>query len=90
MTNNVTTGTMGDKEVLGDLLSSQKFAASNYNTYAGECKCTELRDDFLRILNEEHMIQYELFNEMSTRGWYQTKSAPPNEVTTVLNKFQGV
>lgn len=88
--NNTVNGNMGDKEVLGDLLSTQKFISSNYNTYAGECQNTRLRDEFLHILNEEHMIQYEIYNEMSTRGWYQVKAAPPNEVTTTLNKFQSV
>ena len=89
MTNNMTTGTMGDKEILSDLLSSQKFTASNCNIWAGECKCTQLRDDFLQILNDEHMIQSDLFNEMSSRGWYPTKDAPQNEVTMTLNKLQG-
>lgn len=86
---NLTTGNMGDKEVLGDMLSSQKFATSNYNTYAGECQNTQLRDEFLNILKEEHCIQSELFNEMQSRGWYQVKQAPQNEVTTVYNKFSG-
>ncbi len=89
MNTSMTAGNMGDKEVLGDLLSSQKFATSNYNTFAGECQNTQLRDEFLNILKEEHCIQNEIFQEMSSRGWYQVKNAPPNEVTTVLTKFTG-
>ena len=78
---------MGDKEFLGDMLSTQKFVTGNYNVFAGECQNSQLRDEFLNLLKEEHMIQYDLFTEMSSRGWYNVKNAPQGEVTTVLNKF---
>ena len=86
---NMTSGTMGDKEILTDLLASQKFESGNYNTFAGECVCTQLRDDFLNILKDEHMIQRDLFNEINSRGWYPVKQAPMNEVTQVRQKFTG-
>lgn len=88
-TNNNASGIcpMGDKEVLTDLLSGQKFISANYNAYAGECVNTNLRNEFLNILKEEHTIQNEIFNEMSTRGWYPTKPAPASEITCALQKF---
>jgi len=78
---------MGDREMLADLLSSQKQAAGMYNTFAGECKCTELRDTFLNLLKEEHQIQSELFCEMHSRGWYPTKEAPVTDISTAKQKF---
>lgn len=84
---NVTSGNMGDKEMLTDLLSSQKLASSNYNTYAGECQCTQLRDAFLNILKEEHTIQSELFTEANSRGWYPVKEAPATDITAAKQKF---
>jgi len=86
---NMTEGTMGDKEILKDLLTSQKFEAGNYNTFAGECVCTQLRDDFLNILKDEHMIQSDLFNEANSRGWYPVKQAPVNEIAQARQKFAG-
>ncbi len=88
-TTNMTSGTLGDKEFINDLISSQKFATSNYNTFAGECVCEQLRTDFLNILKDEHSIQAELFNEANSRGWYPVKQAPINEVTQVRQKFMG-
>lgn len=85
----MTSGTLGDKETLSDLISSQKFTTSNYNTFAGECVCEQLRTDFLNILKDEHNIQNELFNEASARGWYPVKQAPVNEVTQARQKFLG-
>lgn len=86
---NMTAGTMGDKETLGDCLGSQKLATSAYNTFAGECVNTQLRDEFLNILKEEHAIQSDLFNEMQTRGWYQVQPADSNEITKVRQKYIG-
>ncbi|MDR1692055.1 MAG: spore coat protein [Oscillospiraceae bacterium] len=73
-------GTLGDKEMVFDLLSTQKHITSNHNTRAGECKNTELRDAFLSILKEEHNIQSELFDISFSRGWYPVKEAPASEV----------
>lgn len=79
--------TMGDKEMVTDLLSTQKHITSVYNTYAGECQCTQLRDAFLDILKDEHMIQSELFTEMNSRGWYPTKEAPVGDINMAKQKF---
>ena len=82
-----TMGTMGDKEMVTDLLTTQKQITGTYNTYAGECKCIELRDTFLNLLKEEHGIQSELFTEMNSRGWYPTKEAPITDISTAKQKF---
>ena len=79
--------TLGDKETLTAFLATQKLISSTYNTFAGECSNTQLRDEFLNILKEEHCIQSELFEEMNSRGWYQVQPADANEVTKVRQKF---
>lgn len=84
---NVTSGTLGDKEIVNDFISSQKFVTGNYNTFAGECVNEQLRNDFLNILKEEHCIQAELWTDANTRGWYPTKPAPANEISMVLQKY---
>ena len=78
---------MGDKEILSDSLSSQKFIAGNYDTFANECVNANLRNDFMNILREEHDIQSELFTEMQKRGWYQVKVANPTDVATAKQKY---
>ncbi|MCL2081665.1 MAG: spore coat protein [Oscillospiraceae bacterium] len=83
----VTQGTMGDREMVTDLLSTQKFMAASYNTYAGECKCPEMRNSLLDILRQQHQMQSELFTTMESRGWYPVKEAPINEISTVRQKF---
>ena len=78
---------MCEKDILQDMLSSQKQITSNYNLFAGECEHTNLRDTFLGILADEHGIQTELFDEMQNRGWYQVQAADAAQINAVKQKF---
>jgi len=77
-----------DKEMLNDSLSTQKFITANYNTFANECANPTLRNEALSILNEEHQIQAEFFNEMQSRGFYQVKPADTSMINQARQKYQ--
>ncbi len=79
--------TLTEKEILQDCLSSQKFTTSNLNTWAGECVCEQLRSAFLNILDDEHRIQADIFNDMSSKGWYPTQPADQQQLQQVKQKF---
>ena len=66
---------MQDKEMLEDVLTSQKQITGLYNTYANECATTAIRDEMMNILHDEHDIQADIFMEMQKRGWYPTPMA---------------
>ena len=79
---------MQEKEVFDDVLASQKFITEMYNTFANECATPNIRDEFMNILNEEHQIQADVFDEMKKRGWYPTPQAQQqnkNSRTQILN-----
>ena len=78
---------LSEKEIMQDSLSSQKFAADNYNTFAGECVNEALRDTMLNILDDEHIIQSQIFNVMRSNGWYQVENAPQEKITEAKMKF---
>ena len=82
-----TTKMMTEKEILQDCLSSQKFTTSNLNTWAGECVCEQLRSAFLNILDDEHRIQADIFNDMSSKGWYPTQPADQQQLQQVKQKY---
>jgi len=81
---------MQDKELFNHMLSSQKLITDTYNTFANECSSPNVRNEFMRILTEEHQIQAEVFDEMSKRGWYQTPSADQQKVQQAKQKFQNM
>ena len=79
---------MQDKDLMLDILSSQKFVTGNYNTSTNECATTNLRQDFMNILHEEHEIQAELFTEIHNRGWYPTTPAEQPKIDQARQKYQ--
>lgn len=82
-----TPANFSDKDILTDVLSSQKFATDGYNTFANECVTPAVRSDFVNILNEEHKIQNEVFTEMQGRGWYATEAADQNKINQAKQKY---
>ena len=82
------TQTLTDKEILEDLLASQKAITGGYNTFTNECAHQTVRTDFLNILQDEHCIQANLFTQMQKRGWYQTTDAQQQEIDQARNKYR--
>ena len=80
-------GTMTEKDILKDCLSIEKFTSANYNTFAGECVCEQLRSAFLNILDDEHRIQADIFNDMSAKGWYPVQPADQQQLQQVRQKY---
>lgn len=76
-----------DKEILGDGLSTQKATTSLFNMSANECVHPELRDTLMNILKQEHDIQFDVFNMMHQRGFYQTPAAQEQKVQEAKQKF---
>lgn len=76
-----------DKEVLADGLSAQKASTSHFNMSANECVHDNVRDTILRILEEEHRMQVDVFNLMHQRGFYQTPAADEKKVENAKQKF---
>ncbi len=81
---------LGDKEIMNDVLSSQKSITGIFNTFSNECVCDALRNDMLTILREEHNIQADVFGEIQKRGWYVTKDAQQTDVQQAKTKFTGI
>ena len=79
---------MNDQERIPDLILTEKKMTGNYDTFASECVNVKLRDDFLRILHEEHMIQSDLFQKAQSKGWYQVEPAAASKVQQAAAKFQ--
>ena len=64
-----------EKEMLEDVLSAQKAITGEYNTFTNECSTPGVRDSFLSLLDEEHLIQADVFDEMHKRGWYPPQNS---------------
>ena len=75
-----------DKTMMTDMLASQKFIAQNYNTYAGECASKQAKTKLMKILNEEHDIQFKIYEQMNAKGWYPTEPAPQDKINQAVQQ----
>ncbi|MEG0019801.1 MAG: spore coat protein [Oscillospiraceae bacterium] len=75
-----------DKTMMTDMLSTQKFIAQNYNSYAGECASKQAKAKLMKILGEEHDIQFQIYEQMSAKGWYPTMPAPQDKINEAVQQ----
>lgn len=78
---------MNDQERITDFICSEKKMSANYDTFASECVNLSLRDDFLRIFNQSHQTQTDLFKLAQSKGWYQVEQAPQSKVSQAYTRF---
>lgn len=71
---------MEEKELLHDLLASEKQVVSAYSTGITESSCQNLRNTLVDNFKNVQDVQYKVFDAMKQKGWYPTKDAPTNEV----------
>jgi spore coat protein F len=77
---------MNEKELMTDLLASEKQVISAYSTGITETSCQNLRNVLVNNFNGVQDIQFKVFDAMKQKGWYTTKDAQDNEVTLLKNQ----
>lgn len=78
---------MDDKIRLFDLLSAEKYVAGVYNSSLLETATPEVASCFRNVLDDEHRIQKEIFEELSSRGLYPTEKAPEDKIAQTKLKY---
>lgn len=79
-----------DREIMDDILTSQKHISGVYNTFSNECVNQNLQDDMLKILKEEHSIQFSVFSDMQKKGWYNPATAQAQMIDETKTKFENI
>lgn len=82
------TAVFTEQEIMNDALSSEKQVINTYGTYLAESTCENLRSEFTKIINDKQQIQFQMFDAMKQKGWYNVKNANMNDVQTATQKFQ--
>jgi len=79
-----------EQEMMNDALSSEKQIISAYGTFLAESTCENLRQEMAKIINDKQQIQYEIFDTMKQKGWYNVKNANLNDVQMAAQKYQNI
>ncbi|MCI8497427.1 MAG: spore coat protein [Clostridiales bacterium] len=66
----------------------QQQIAEAYNMHVTQCASQQLRDEFLDLLREEHLIDSELFQELEKRGWASAPPADSQQAVGLRQQFQ--
>ena len=77
-----------DKEILTDLLCSEKQLSGSYNTARLESATPAVVSCFAEIGEEEHRIQRGIFNMMHSRGLYPTPTAEEKKISETKQCFE--
>ncbi|AVP55519.1 spore coat protein F [Clostridium tetani] len=77
---------LSEKDLMEDLLTTEKQIVSSYSTGITESSCQNLRSVLVNNFKKAEDTQYKVFDAMKQRGWYQTKDAPTNEVQQIKDK----
>ena len=77
---------MSEKDLMLDLLATEKQVISAYSTGITESSCQNLRNTLVDNFKNDQNIQYKIFDAMKQKGWYPTKDAPDNEVQQLKNE----
>lgn len=64
-----------DRDMLMDLLVTQKYLGGQYDHSAAEAASEQVRGDLISILEDEHLLQAALFEMMNRKGFYQVRLA---------------
>ena len=75
------------KQRMIDALNSEKYIGSMYNTFLFESATTSFRNCMSGLLEDEHQMQHEIYNELSTRGWYKTDKAEDSKINCEKQKY---
>ena len=76
---------MAEKDLMHDLLATEKQVITAYSTGITETSCENLRNTLVDNFKNSQNIQYKIFDAMKQKGWYSTKDAPDNEVQQLKN-----
>lgn len=74
-----------EKDIMKDLLTSEKQVISSYSTGITETSCPNLRNTLVNNFTKVQDVQYKVFDAMKQKGWYPTKDAPDTDVQQVKN-----
>jgi spore coat protein F len=71
---------LSEKDLMHDLLATEKQVISAYSTGLTETSCTNLRNTLVTNFKNAQDTQYKVFDAMRQKGWYQIKDAQDADV----------
>lgn len=81
---------LSEQDLLNDLLNQEKQMVTSYAAYLTESSCHNLRKLLSSQLSQTSHDQYQVFEQMRDKGYYQGKDASDQEVQQVKSNFKAM
>ncbi|MCL1964062.1 MAG: spore coat protein [Firmicutes bacterium] len=76
-----------DQRMVGDMLDTAKHIATSYGSFIIEGSNPQIRQILSTNMDETVCDQFQLFEQMQQRGWYQVKPAQQPDIQMAKQKF---
>lgn len=76
-----------EKDTLSDILMQEKEIVKVYGSFLPEGSTAEIRTVLSNNMDKVANQQFQVFEAMKTKGYYQVKNAPQNEVNETRSTF---
>lgn len=73
---------LSDRDLADSILTQHKLEASSLTNLILESANNNLRNDCVDILKDSFNHQKQIFDLMSSKGWYKLQKASPQDITT--------
>ncbi|OGO84047.1 MAG: hypothetical protein A2Y24_02715 [Clostridiales bacterium GWE2_32_10] len=84
---NTSSDKMGERELITDMLGSEKLLCNTYSTAIIEAATPQVRESFKSVLLDEFDVQNTIFMAMNEKGWYPVDAAQQNKVQQVKEQY---
>lgn len=78
---------LNDRDILNDVLATQKYLTDNYNIFVREASHEQLHQTVMGIFQDTHHTAREAYNLMFKKGWYTLTSAARQNVEQTHQQF---
>jgi spore coat protein CotF len=78
---------LNEKDTLSDLLMQEKEIIKVYGTFLPEGSTSEIRTVLKNNMETVANQQFQVFEAMKTKGYYNVKMADQNEITQARNTY---
>ena len=78
---------MDDKTIMENLLMTTKGVCDLYMHGTIESSSVNVRNAFNSALNDTLCMQDDIYQKMSSKGWYPSEQADQQKIQTVKQKF---
>ncbi|SEO70910.1 Spore coat protein CotF [Amphibacillus marinus] len=83
------TAQLNDRDIINDLLASEKYMTDAYCTALNEASNQTLYQTVLQIFTETQNQQRNLYNLMFKNGWYSLDKADAQQINQTVQQFSG-